>query len=399
MSLASSVPPSVADATGLNLYADPTLARLVSLYLPHDLASHPPPHLDCQGAPAGSRLDTFAGITDENPPALHHGTRALGFFLLPRVLPDGSQNASGTARLQDKRATCSMASGESRLEGATAYPVEDLTAGFRQTAHMINNARPSNGVRATGLMHHPVTEAPYVARHRTALGHCLVALPLLRRQLAKFRVRAKQARTMVFQTAEVLRNADACGNAAYALLRIRTPDQVPRLLPCVRRQRRRNRGARRRWLCRGMARCTSAARRASRLNPGGHQQHRVARRAAPGARIDWRCSSAWCCATTSCHAIRLSLPIWMPTDSGRCCISPRRNGVRRNRPETQGRRICSPSRQGGIATRGRARIHCCGRACLPCLRGAAAARSTPGVSRLRHGEAADRRTGTGHESA
>jgi len=88
---------------------------------------------------------------------------------------------------------------------------------------MINNSRLSNGVRAAGLMRRAVTEALYVAHHRTAFGHHLVTLPLLRRQLAKLLVRAEQARTMMFQTAEALRRADAGENDAYALLRIFTP--------------------------------------------------------------------------------------------------------------------------------------------------------------------------------
>jgi acyl-CoA dehydrogenase len=376
----------VPDSSGLNLYrADPTLARLITLYVPRDLATHLQPHLDRLGALAGGRLDTLAGIADKNPPVLRHrtragadrqsiekhpafvemerlaygeygmaalshrpgvlgwptklppigkyllvflfsqaefglmcpvsmtdsltrtlakfgdaalvarylpmltsqdldtlaqgamfmteqsagsdvgattvradpypdgtwrltgekwfcsnpdaalamvlarpvgapaGTRGLGLFLLPRVLPDGTQNACHIVRLKDKLGTRSMASGEIRLEGATAYPVGDLAAGFRQMADMINNSRLSNGVRAAGLMRRAVTEALYVAHHRTAFGRHLVELPLMRRQLAKLLVRSEQARTMMFQTAEVLRRADAGENGAGPLLRILTP--------------------------------------------------------------------------------------------------------------------------------------------------------------------------------
>ena len=144
-------------------------------------------------------------------------------FLLPRIRPDGTPNAFRIIRLKDKLGTRSMASGEIRLEGALAFPVGDLTAGFRQMADMINNSRLSNGVRAAGLMRRAVTEALYVAHHRTAFGRRLVDLPLMRRQLAKLITRAEQARTMMFQTAEALRRADAGENDAYPLLRILTP--------------------------------------------------------------------------------------------------------------------------------------------------------------------------------
>jgi hypothetical protein len=72
-------------------------------------------------------------------------------------------------------------------------------------------------------MRRAVTEALYVAHRRSAFSRPLVALPLMRRQLAKLLVRAEQARTMMFQTAETLRRADAGENDAGALLRILTP--------------------------------------------------------------------------------------------------------------------------------------------------------------------------------
>jgi acyl-CoA dehydrogenase len=109
------------------------------------------------------------------------------------------------------------------LEGATAYLVGDIGSGFRQMADMINNSRLSNGVRAAGLMRRAVTEALFIAHRRVAFGQRLVEMPLMRRQLAKMLVWAEQARTMMFQTADALRRADAGEPGAYALLRILTP--------------------------------------------------------------------------------------------------------------------------------------------------------------------------------
>jgi alkylation response protein AidB-like acyl-CoA dehydrogenase len=170
-----------------------------------------------------SNADAALAMVLARPAGAPAGTRGLGLFLLPRTLPDGSPNAYRIVRLKDKLGTRSMASGEIRLEGAVAWPVGDLNAGFRQMADMINNSRLSNGVRAAGMMRRAVTEALYVAHRRTAFGRKLVELPLMRRQLAKLLVRAEQARSMMFQTAEALRRADAGDNDAYALLRILTP--------------------------------------------------------------------------------------------------------------------------------------------------------------------------------
>src|SRR3546814_514649 len=115
-----------------------------------------------------------------------------------------------------------MASGEIRLEGALAWLVGERGQGFKQMADMINNSRLSNGMRAAGLMRRAVTEATYFAQHRRAFGKRLIDMPLMRRQLAKMTVWAEQARSVMFQTAVALANAEQNADAA-ALARILTP--------------------------------------------------------------------------------------------------------------------------------------------------------------------------------
>lgn len=151
------------------------------------------------------------------------GMKGVSLFLLPRTLDDGSTNAYRILRLKDKLGTRSMASGEIRLEGATAYLVGEAGRGFVQMADMVNNSRLSNGVRSAGLMRRAVSEAFYIARHRQAFGKKLIELPLMRKQLLKMLLPSEQARSMVFQTAEVLRRSDSGDKNAYALLRILTP--------------------------------------------------------------------------------------------------------------------------------------------------------------------------------
>ena len=91
------------------------------------------------------------------------GLKGVSLFLLPRELDDGSRNRYRILRLKDKLGTRSMASGEIRLEGATAWLVGERGRGFKQMADMINNSRLSNGMRAAGLMRRAVTEAVYFA--------------------------------------------------------------------------------------------------------------------------------------------------------------------------------------------------------------------------------------------
>ncbi|HEY3046851.1 MAG TPA: acyl-CoA dehydrogenase family protein, partial [Polaromonas sp.] len=151
------------------------------------------------------------------------GLKGVSLFLLPRELDDGTHNHYRIIRLKDKLGTRSMASGEICLEGARAWLVGEQGRGFVQMADMVNNSRLSNGVRAAGLMRRAVSEAFFIARNRQAFGKKLIELPLMRRQLMKLLLPSEQARTMVFQTAEALRRADAGDAEALRLARILTP--------------------------------------------------------------------------------------------------------------------------------------------------------------------------------
>ena len=151
------------------------------------------------------------------------GMAGVSLFLLPRRLDDGTMNAFRILRLKDKLGTRSMASGEIRLDGAHAWLVGEAGRGFQQMADMVNNSRLSNGMRAAGLMRRALTEALFVARERRAFGQRLIDLPLMRRQLLKLMLPTEQARSMLFQTAEALRRADAGEAGAYPLARILTP--------------------------------------------------------------------------------------------------------------------------------------------------------------------------------
>jgi acyl-CoA dehydrogenase len=170
-----------------------------------------------------SNPDAALAMVLARPAGAANGTKGLALFLLPKELPDGSPNAYRILRLKDKLGTRSMASGEIRLEGATAHLVGDLGRGFVQMTDMINNSRLSNGVRAAGLMRRALNEALFVAGERSAFGRRLIELPLMQRQLAKMMVWTEQARTMMFQTAAALGAADRGDASARQLVRILTP--------------------------------------------------------------------------------------------------------------------------------------------------------------------------------
>ncbi|SOH94373.1 Acyl-CoA dehydrogenase [Monaibacterium marinum] len=170
-----------------------------------------------------SNPDAALAMVLARPQGGGDGTRGLSLFLLPRHLPDGRRNDYRIVRLKDKMGTRSMASGEIALEGAQAYLVGDPGQGFKQMTDMINMSRLANGVRSAGLMRHAVSEALFIARHRTAFGKTLADMPLMQRQLVKMLLPAEQGRSMVFHAAKVLQLADG-GDAQMAkVLRILTP--------------------------------------------------------------------------------------------------------------------------------------------------------------------------------
>lgn len=170
-----------------------------------------------------SNASTDLALVLARPEGAAPGTKGLGLFLMPRVLPDGRPNSYRIIRLKEKLGTKAMASGEIRLDGATAWLVGDLNQGFKQMAEMVNQSRLSNGIRSTGMMRRAVHEALTVALERVAFGTPLIDLPLVRRQLIKMILPAEAALSVAFFTADCLRRADEGEPEAQVLRRVLTP--------------------------------------------------------------------------------------------------------------------------------------------------------------------------------
>jgi acyl-CoA dehydrogenase len=170
-----------------------------------------------------SHTDADLALILARPQGAAAGTRGLGLFAMPRRLEDGSRNRYRIVRLKDKLGTRSMASGEIRLEGAFAWQVGELRAGFKQMLDQVNLSRLSHGVRAAAMMRRCLNEALCVAHNRIAFGRALIEMPLVRRQLLKLMVPAEQALSMYAWTADVMNRANHADEGAVHLLRILTP--------------------------------------------------------------------------------------------------------------------------------------------------------------------------------
>lgn len=108
------------------------------------------------------------------------GTRGLGLFAMPRVLPDGRRNSYLLRRLKDKLGTRSMATAEVELNGAEAYLVGPVERGFVQMAEMINLSRLYNSVASVAILGRAYVEARDWASEREAFGRPLANHPMVR---------------------------------------------------------------------------------------------------------------------------------------------------------------------------------------------------------------------------
>ncbi|MGE3065158.1 MAG: acyl-CoA dehydrogenase family protein [Hyphomicrobiaceae bacterium] len=170
-----------------------------------------------------SNTDAGLALVLARPQGAPAGTKGLGLFLMPRVLPSGEPNRYRIVRLKHKLGTRAMPSGEITLEGASAWLVGDLNQGFKQMTEMVNQSRLSNGVRSAGLMRRAVHEALTVALGRQAFGRRLIEMPLVQRQLIKLILPAEAALSVALFTAQCLDKADAGEAEAQGLRRILTP--------------------------------------------------------------------------------------------------------------------------------------------------------------------------------
>jgi alkylation response protein AidB-like acyl-CoA dehydrogenase len=162
-------------------------------------------------------------LTLARPEGAQGGTRGLGMFLVPKLLPDGRRNSYTIRRLKEKLGSRSMPTGEYEFHGAVAYPIGDVGRGFAQMAEMINVSRLSNGMRAAAMMRRSLLEAIVHARGRAAFGKALFDLPLLREQIFEMTLDVEAALSIVLYAAQALDEADAGSEFHERLVRITTP--------------------------------------------------------------------------------------------------------------------------------------------------------------------------------
>lgn len=127
------------------------------------------------------------------------GTRGLGLFAMPRVLPGGERNSYLFRRAKDKLGTRSMCTAEVELNGATGYLIGAADRGFVQMAEMINLSRLYNSVASVAIMGRSFLEARNWAQERVAFGRPLVGHPMVRETLDRMAAELDGAQALVWE--------------------------------------------------------------------------------------------------------------------------------------------------------------------------------------------------------
>lgn len=136
-------------------------------------------------------------------------------FLVPRMLPDGTQNNVRLMRLKDKLGNRSNPSAEIEYENALAWRVGDEGRGVPTIIKMVNMTRLDCLIGAASGMRRGVTQAAHHATHRKAFGNYLIDQPLMRNVLTDLTVESEAASLLMMRLAGAHDRADR-GDAAEA---------------------------------------------------------------------------------------------------------------------------------------------------------------------------------------
>lgn len=116
------------------------------------------------------------------------GTKGLGLFLVPARLPDGRKNSYTLRRLKEKIGTRTMASGEIDFLDALAYPMGEVTDGFKMLmANVLHLSRIYNTFATLGAGRRAYQIARDYAACREAFGQPIIEYPLVQENLARIK--------------------------------------------------------------------------------------------------------------------------------------------------------------------------------------------------------------------
>ena len=146
----------------------------------------------------------------------------LSCFLMPRFLPNGTQNPLRLQRLKNKLGNHSNASSEVEFDGVHAWMIGEEGRGINTIIEMITYTRLDCAVSSAGLMRQALANAVHHCDHRTVFQKKLIDQPLMRHVLADMALDQEAATALVLRLARAFDLAPTDEREA-AIARILTP--------------------------------------------------------------------------------------------------------------------------------------------------------------------------------
>ena len=145
-------------------------------------------------------------------------TSGLSCLFMPRVLPDGSQNAIRIQRLKDKLGNKANASSEVEFMDALAWLVGTEGRGISQILEMGTMTRLDCALGTSGLMRQALCIALHHTAQRQAFGKALIELPLMRNVLADLALESEAACALALRLARAFDHPASTHERAMARL-------------------------------------------------------------------------------------------------------------------------------------------------------------------------------------
>jgi putative acyl-CoA dehydrogenase len=122
-------------------------------------------------------------------------------FLVPRWLPDGTQNRFFIQRLKDKLGNRSNASSEIEYCDTWARMIGEEGRGVPTIIEMVNHTRLDCVIGSAALMRQAVAQATHHAAHRRAFGKLLIDQPQMQNVLADLALESEAATLLMMRLA------------------------------------------------------------------------------------------------------------------------------------------------------------------------------------------------------
>ncbi|HET7657100.1 MAG TPA: acyl-CoA dehydrogenase family protein [Bacillales bacterium] len=116
------------------------------------------------------------------------GTKGLGLFIVPWILPDGTKNRVKIRRLKEKLGVNAVPSAEVILDEAEGYLIGEASSGFKYMAEALNISRICNSIASVGIMRRAFSESLHYTSERQAFGKSIVEYAMVKKTLAQMLV-------------------------------------------------------------------------------------------------------------------------------------------------------------------------------------------------------------------